>query len=86
MFGSDAAGCSGGMDAVDSALCVAAAEGGCVVVLAERAGLTSFELFFLDRPGPAEERDEALVLSGGRIGDDSRDGKGEFAAEVVALG
>lgn len=41
MIGSEAAGCKIGVDATDNALCVAAAEGGLVLELAERAGLTS---------------------------------------------
>lgn len=74
------------MDAADNALCWAAAEGGFVLVLVERDGLTSCVLFFLDRPGPAVERAEAVVLREGLFGDDSREGFGEFAAEGVRFG
>lgn len=74
------------MEAADNALCWAAAEGGFVFVLAERDGLRSWVLFFLDRPGPVVERAEVLVLSDGRLGDDSLDGLGELAAEGVRFG
>jgi len=83
---SDEAGWRVGIEAADSALCWAAAEGGFVLVLAERDGLTSWVLFFLDRPGPVADRAELPVLSDGRFGDDSRDGLGEFAAEGVRFG
>ena len=83
---SDEAGWRVGIEAADSALCWAAAEGGFVLVLAERDGLTSWVLFFLDRPGPVVERAEVPVLSDGRLGDDSRDGLGELAADGVRVG
>jgi len=76
--GSEAAGCSLGIAAVESALCCAAAEGG---LIAERAGLTSFALFFLDLPGPDVRG--IMDLSEGLTGDDSREGKGEFVADVA---
>jgi hypothetical protein len=65
---------------------VAAADGGLVVVLADRGGLMSCVLFFLDRPGPAVERAEVFDLGCGRIGEDSLDGIGEFAADVFRFG
>lgn len=74
-----------GVDATDKALCVAAADGGLVFALAERAGLSSWVLFFLDRPGPGVERVDVFGFGGGRTGDDSRDTIGEFAAEVTRL-
>ena len=74
-----------GVDATDRALCVAAAEGGLVFVLAERAGLTSWVLFFLERPGPGVERVDEFAFRCGRTGDDSRETIGEFAAEVTRL-
>jgi hypothetical protein len=84
---SDAAGWRVGMDAADNALFWAAAEGGFVLVLvAERDGLTSWELFFLDRPGPVVERAEVVLFSDGLLGDDSREGLGEFAADGVRFG
>jgi hypothetical protein len=83
---SEAAGWRAGMDAADNALCWAAADGGFVLVLAERDGLTSWVLFFLDRPGPVVERAEVLDLSDGLLGDDSREGFGEFAADGVRFG
>jgi hypothetical protein len=57
-----------------------------VLVLVERDGLTSCALFFLDRPGPVVERAEAVVLRDGLLGDDSREGLGEFAADGVRFG
>jgi hypothetical protein len=65
---------------------VAAADGGLVVVLADRGGLMSCVLFFLDRPGPAVERAEVFDLGCGRIGEDSLDGIGEFAADGFRFG
>jgi hypothetical protein len=44
-----------GIGAADNALGVAAAEGGFVLALANRDGLTSCTLFFLDRPAPCAE-------------------------------
>src|SRR5450756_16116 len=58
---SEEAGWRVGMEAADNALCWAAAEGGFVFVLAARDGLTSWVLFFLDRPGPVVERAEVPV-------------------------
>jgi hypothetical protein len=74
------------MDAADNALCWAATEGGFVLVLAERDGLTSCVLFFLDRPGPVVERAEVLLFSDSLLGDDSREGLGEFDADGVRFG
>jgi hypothetical protein len=79
--GSDVVGCSLGVVAADRALCCAAADGG-LVLLAEREGLTSLRLFFLDLPGPDERVAEADALTSGRTGDPSREGIGEFAAEA----
>lgn len=81
--GSNTAGCNLGIEAADSARCCAAAEGGFVFALADRDGLTSLALFFLERPGPA---DRAVTdLSEGRTGDDSLEGSGELFAEVARL-
>jgi hypothetical protein len=55
-------------------------------VLAERDGLTSWELFFLDRPGPVVERAEGTLLRVGRFGDDSLEGFGELVAEGPRFG
>jgi len=57
-----------------------------VVELAERDGLISWELFFLVRPGPVVERPEVFVFSVGRLGEDSREGIGEFVADGGFLG
>jgi hypothetical protein len=65
---------------------VAAADGGLVVVLADRDGLMSCVLFFLDLPGPVVERAEVFDLGGGRTGEVSLDGIGEFAADVFRFG
>lgn len=78
-------GCKAGVVAADSALCWAAADGGFVLVLAERTGLTSWLLFFLDRLEPVERAD-VPVLRAGRLGDDSLEGLGELAADGVRLG
>jgi hypothetical protein len=78
-------GCKVGVVAADSALCWAAADGGFVLVLAERTGLTSWLLFFLDRLEPVERAD-VPVLRAGRFGDDSLEGLGELAADGVRLG
>jgi hypothetical protein len=83
---SEEAGWRVGIEAADNALCWAAAEGGFVLVLAERDGLRSWVLFFLDRPGPAVERAEVPVLSAGRFGDDSLEGLGELAVDGVRFG
>lgn len=83
---SEEAGWRVGIEAADNALCCAAAEGGFVLVPAERDGLRSWVLFFLDRPGPAVERVEVPVFSDGRLGDDSLEGMGEVAAEGVRFG
>jgi hypothetical protein len=85
IVGSEETGCRAGVVAADSRCC-AAVEGGLVVVVLEaRVGLTSLELFFRDRPGPARGA-EAFDLSDGRAGDDSREGMGEVDAEAVRLG
>lgn len=81
---SDVPGCRAGIDAADRARWVAAAEGGFAVLLA-RDGLTSCTLFFLDLPGPDERVEDVFDFSWGLTGDDSRDGKGEFAADVTRL-
>jgi hypothetical protein len=86
MVESEEAGWRVGIEAADNALCWAAAEGGFVLALAERDGLTSWVLFFRDRPGPVVERVEVAVLRDGRLGDDSLDGLGEFAADGVRFG
>jgi hypothetical protein len=83
---SDTAGYKLGVVAADSALCVAAAEGGLAVVLADREGLRSGVLFFLDLPGPAVERLEVFDLTCGLIGEDSLEGTGELAADVFRFG
>lgn len=83
MVESDVAGCRIGVVAADRALCCAAADGGLVLVLAEREGLTSVALFFRDLPGPV---DRDVGFSGGRTGDDSLEGSGELLAEVDRLG
>jgi hypothetical protein len=87
IVGSEVAGCKDGIDAADSARRVAAAEGGLVFVLAERDGLTSCELFFLDRLGPVADRAVVVVfdLSDGRTGEDSREGFGELVADVARV-
>ena len=54
--------------------------------MAGRDGLVSCVLFFLDRPGPAVEREEGFALGCGRIGEDSLEGMGEFAADVFRFG
>ncbi|EHL00428.1 hypothetical protein M7I_3714 [Glarea lozoyensis 74030] len=73
------------MDVAERARCVAAAEGGLLEMLEERDGLTSCELFFLDRPGP-EVRAETTGLAVGRTGDGSREGIGELVAEGARRG
>ena len=83
---SEVEGSSFGVDAADNALWVAAAEGGFAVVPADREGLGSCELFFLDLPGPAAERLEGLLLNCGLIGDDSLERAGELVADGVRLG
>jgi hypothetical protein len=83
---SEEAGWRVGIEAADNALCWAAAEGGFVLVLVARDGLTSWELFFLDRPGPVVERADEPVLRAGRLGDDSLEGLGELAADGVRFG
>lgn len=85
MVGSEAVGWSMGVDATDNALCVAAAEGGLVFALADRAGLNSCVLFFLDRPGPGVERADAFALRAGLTGDDSRERIGELAVDETRL-
>jgi hypothetical protein len=85
MMGSEETGCKVGIAAADNGLCVAAAEGGFVVVLAVRDGLTSCVLFFLDRLGPAALA-EVLDFCGGLTGDDSLEGIGEFVADMARLG
>lgn len=75
------------MDAADNALWVAAAEGGFVIVLEDREGLTSCELFFRGRPGPAGRFGfEVVDLMFGRTGEDSREGIGEFVADGARFG
>lgn len=85
IVGSEETGCRAGVVAADSRCCAAVEGGLVVVVLAARVGLTSLELFFRDRPGPARGA-EAFDLSDGRAGDDSREGMGEVDAEAVRLG
>lgn len=70
-----------GVVAADRARCCAAAEGGLVLLLAERDGLTSLTLFFLDLPGPEGRVVDVEAFSSGRTGDPSREGIGEFAAD-----
>lgn len=82
MLVSDRLGCRLGMEVADSALWVAAAEGG---LLDGRDGLTSCALFFLARPGP-DKRVERTGLVVGLTGEGSREGIGEFAADGVRLG
>ena len=87
IVGSGVAGCSVGVAAVDSALCCAAADGGLVLVLAGREGLTSLALFFLDLPGPdGRAVVEVVDLSAGRTGDPSLEGIGEFVADGDRFG
>lgn len=64
---------------------MAAAEGGLPVVLDGREGLTSCELFFLARPGPAR-RVEVPGFAVGLTGEGSREGTGELAADGVRFG
>ena len=71
-----------GVVATDSALRVAAAEGGLGVALVDREALRSCVLFFLDLLGPAVERLDVLDLTSGLIGDDSLEGTGEVVADV----
>lgn len=55
-------------------------------MLDEREGLTSCTLFFLERPPADRAVDEVdLLLSEGRTGDDSLEGKGLFAADGVGV-
>lgn len=82
---SEAVGCRGGIDAADNARWVAAAEGGFGVEVVERAGLTSCELFFLDRPGPFDVRPEVVDFRVGLFGDASREAAGEFAADFACF-
>ncbi len=56
-----------------------------MVEVTERAGLTSWELFFLDRPGPFVERPEAVDFRVGLFGEASREAAGEFTADVPCL-
>jgi hypothetical protein len=87
MEASAATGRSVGVVTTDSALWVAAADGGLLLgVLAAREGLGSCTLFFLDLPGPAVDRVDELDLGGGLLGDDSREVRGELAAEGFLLG
>lgn len=85
MLGSDTLGYKFGIDVADRALWVAAAEGGLVLVLDDRDGLTSFVLFFLERPGPAD-REVVVGFTGGRTGDASLDGTGELVADGARRG
>ncbi len=82
MIGSEETGCKDGTAVADNALCVTAVEGGFVVVLAVRDGLTSCELFFFDRLGPVALA-EVLDFCGGLTGDDSLEGIGEFVADMA---
>lgn len=68
---SDVVGYSIGVVEADRALCCAAADGGLVLLLAGREGLTSFTLFFLDLPGPVDLVVDEEVFSAGRFGDPS---------------
>lgn len=90
MTDSDKLGYNDGMDAADNALWVAAADGGFVmglVLLEEREGLTSCELFFRGRPGPAGRFGlEVVDLRFGRTGEDSREGIGEFVVDGARFG
>lgn len=54
-------------------------------MLAERDGLTSWWLFFLDRLGPVADRAAVVDLRVGLTGDGSREGLGEFAADAARL-
>ena len=85
MMGSEETGFKVGIAAADNAFCVAAAEVGFVVALAVRDGLTSCVLFFLDRLGPVALA-EVLDFCGGLTGDGSREGIGEFVADMDRLG
>ena len=82
---SEGAGLSEGMVVAERARCCAATDGGFVLVLVERDGLTSLALFFFDLPGPTV-RAEVLALRGSRTGDDSLEGMGEFEAELALWG
>lgn len=83
---SEGTGWSTGVEAADKALCVAAAEGGFVLVLEAREGLISCALFFLDRPGPVERAEEELFFNGGLTGETSLEIDGEFVVDVARLG
>lgn len=57
-------------------------------MLDEREGLGSCTLFFLERPPPAGRVAEVLLdllLSEGRTGDDSLEGRGLFDADGVGV-
>ena len=86
IVGSEDTGCKFGVVAADSALWVAAADGGLAVAFADREGLGSCELFFLDLPGPGVERLDVFDLTCGLIGEDSLEATGELAAEGVLFG
>ncbi len=57
-----------------------------MLVLGSRDGLTSCKLFFLDRFASCAERADGRALKLGLLGDDSREGIGEFLADVARLG
>lgn len=79
---SDRVGCSKGVEVADNALCVAAADGGLVLMLVgARDGLSSCTLFFLDLLGPVVRTEEALGFSGARTGEDSREAWAELVAD-----